>query len=98
MVEGGEDPAFIARRLVISASEDIGLANPNALLLANAAFDAVMKIGWPEGRIPLAEATVYLATSPKSNSRTKGLIRHSNWFGRQGIFRFRCICAMHLPS
>lgn len=68
MIEGGEDPAFIARRLVISASEDIGLANPNALLLANAAFDAVMKIGWPEGRIPLAEATVYLASSPKSNS------------------------------
>lgn len=68
MIEGGEDPAFIARRLVISASEDIGLANPNALLLANAAFDAVMKVGWPEGRIPLAEATVYLATSPKSNS------------------------------
>ncbi|MCF0198923.1 MAG: replication-associated recombination protein A [Bacteroidaceae bacterium] len=68
MIEGGEDPAFIARRLVISASEDIGLANPNALLLANAAFDTVMKIGWPEGRIPLAEATVYLATSPKSNS------------------------------
>lgn len=68
MIEGGEDPAFIARRLVISASEDIGLANPNALLLANAAFDAVTKIGWPEGRIPLAEATIYLATSPKSNS------------------------------
>ena len=68
MIEGGEDPSFIARRLVISASEDIGLANPNALLLANAAFDAVLKIGWPEGRIPLAEATVYLATSPKSNS------------------------------
>ena len=68
MIEGGEDPAFIARRLVISASEDIGLANPNALLLANAAFDAVMKLGWPEGRIPLAEATVYLASSPKSNS------------------------------
>ena len=68
MIEGGEDPQFIARRLVISAAEDIGLANPNALLLANAAFDAVMKIGWPEGRIPLAEATVYLATSPKSNS------------------------------
>ncbi len=68
MIEGGEDPQFIARRLVISASEDIGLANPNALLLANAAFDAVMKIGWPEGRIPLAEAAVYLATSPKSNS------------------------------
>lgn len=68
MIEGGEDPQFIARRLVISAAEDIGLANPNALLLANAAFDAVMKIGWPEGRIPLAEAVVYLATSPKSNS------------------------------
>lgn len=68
MIEDGEDPKFIARRLVISASEDVGLANPNALLLANAAFDAVNKIGWPEGRIPLAEATVYLATSPKSNS------------------------------
>lgn len=68
MIEGGEDPQFIARRIVISAAEDIGLANPNALLLANAAFDAVMKIGWPEGRIPLAEAVVYLATSPKSNS------------------------------
>ena len=73
MIEGGEDPAFIARRLVISASEDIGLANPNALLLANAAFDAVMKIGWPEGRIPLAEVTVYLATSPKSNSAYMGI-------------------------
>ena len=73
MIEGGEDPQFIARRLVISASEDIGLANPNALLLANAAFDAVMKIGWPEGRIPLAEATVYLATSPKSNSAYRGV-------------------------
>jgi putative ATPase len=68
MIEGGEDPQFIARRLVISAAEDIGLANPNALLLANAAFDTVMKIGWPEGRIALAEAAVYLATSPKSNS------------------------------
>ena len=68
MIEGGEDPLFIARRLVISASEDIGLANPNALLLANACFDAVSKIGMPEGCIPLAEATVYLATSPKSNS------------------------------
>lgn len=68
MIEGGEDPQFIARRLVISASEDIGLANPNALLLANAAFDTVMKIGWPEARIALAEACVYLATSPKSNS------------------------------
>lgn len=73
MIEGGEDPQFIARRLVISAAEDIGLANPNALLLANAAFDAVMKIGWPEGRIPLAEAVVYLATSPKSNSAYMGI-------------------------
>ena len=73
MIEGGEDPVFIARRLVISAAEDIGLANPNALLLANAAFDAVTKIGWPEGRIPLAEAAVYLATSPKSNSAYLGI-------------------------
>lgn len=68
MIEGGEDPKFIARRLVILASEDIGLANPNALLIANAAFDVIEKIGFPEGRIPLAEATIYLATSPKSNS------------------------------
>ena len=73
MIEGGEDPQFIARRLIISAAEDIGLANPNALLIANAAFDAVMKIGWPEGRIPLAEAAVYLATSPKSNSAYMGI-------------------------
>lgn len=73
MIEGGEDPQFIARRLVISAAEDIGLANPNALLLANAAFDAVMKIGWPEGRIPLAECVVYLATSAKSNSAYLGI-------------------------
>ncbi len=68
MVAGGEDPKFIARRLVISAAEDIGLANPNALLLANACFDALQKIGWPEGRIILSEATIYLASSPKSNS------------------------------
>lgn len=68
LIAGGEDPKFIARRMVISAAEDIGLANPNALLLANAAFDAVSKIGWPEGRIPLSECAVYLATSPKSNS------------------------------
>ena len=68
MIAGGEEPEFIARRLLILASEDIGLANPNALLLANATFDAVHKIGWPEGRIPLAQCTVYLATSPKSNS------------------------------
>ena len=75
MIEGGEDPQFIARRLVISAAEDIGLANPNALLLANAAFDAVMKIGWPEARIALAECAVYLATSPKSNSAYLGIDR-----------------------
>lgn len=68
MVAGGEDPEFIARRLVILAAEDIGLANPNALLLANATFDVLRKIGWPEGRIPLAECVIYLATSPKSNS------------------------------
>lgn len=68
MIAGGEDPKFIARRLVISAAEDIGLANPNALLLANACFDTIQKIGWPEGRIPLAETTIYLASSPKSNS------------------------------
>ena len=73
MIEGGEDPKFIARRLVISACEDVGLANPNALLLANAAFEAVHKIGWPEGRIPLAEATVYLATCAKSNSAYKAI-------------------------
>lgn len=68
MVAGGEDPKFIARRLVISAAEDIGLANPNALLLANACFDTLQKIGWPEGRIVLAETAIYLASSPKSNS------------------------------
>ncbi|MFC2104798.1 replication-associated recombination protein A, partial [Bacteroidota bacterium] len=68
MIQGGEDPKFIARRLLILASEDIGLANPNALLLANSCFDAVNKIGWPESRIILSEATIYLATSPKSNS------------------------------
>lgn len=73
MVAGGEDPAFIARRLVILAAEDIGLANPNALLLANATFDALQKIGWPEGRIILAECTVYLATSAKSNSAYMGI-------------------------
>lgn len=73
MIEGGEDPQFIARRMVISAAEDIGLANPNALLLANATFDAVMKIGWPEGRIPLAECAVYLAASAKSNSAYMGI-------------------------
>ncbi|MDY3847524.1 MAG: replication-associated recombination protein A [Prevotella sp.] len=84
MIEGGEDPKFIARRLVISASEDIGLANPNALLLANAAFDAVNKIGWPEGRIPLAEATVYLATSEKSNSAYNGINKAIDLVRRTG--------------
>ena len=73
MVAGGEDPKFIARRLVISAAEDIGLATPNALLLANACFDAIQNIGWPEGRIILAEATIYLASSPKSNSAYKAI-------------------------
>ena len=73
MIEGGEDPQFIARRMVISAAEDIGLANPNALLLTNAAFDTVMKIGWPEARIPLAECAVYLAASAKSNSAYLGI-------------------------
>lgn len=73
LIDGGEDPEFIARRLVISASEDIGLANPNALLLANATFDTLKKIGWPEGRIPLAHCTIYLATSPKSNSAYKAI-------------------------
>lgn len=82
MIEGGEDPIFIARRLVISASEDIGLANPNALLLANACFDTVNKIGMPEGRIPLAEATVYLATSPKSNSAYEA-INHALQYVRE---------------
>lgn len=98
MIEGGEDPKFIARRLVISASEDIGLANPNALLLANAAFDAVNKIGWPEGRIPLAEAVVYLATSPKSNSAYKGINYALELVKRRVTFLCRCICVMHLQS
>ncbi|MDO4994215.1 MAG: replication-associated recombination protein A [Bacteroidales bacterium] len=73
MIEAGEDPVFIARRIVICACEDVGLANPNALLLANACFDTVQKIGMPEGRIPLAEAAVYVATSPKSNSAYLGI-------------------------
>jgi putative ATPase len=84
MVAGGEDPKFIARRLVISASEDIGLANPNALLLANACFDALTKIGWPEGRIILAETTVYLATSPKSNSAYMAIENASAEVARSG--------------
>lgn len=75
MIEGGEDPKFIARRLLISASEDIGMANPNALLLANSTFDAVSKIGWPEGRILLSQCAVYLATSPKSNASYEAIGR-----------------------
>lgn len=94
MIEGGEDPKFIARRLVISAAEDIGLANPNALLLANAAFDAVMKIGWPEGRIPLAEATVYLATSAKSNSTYLGIDKALELVRRTG----NCPVPLHLRN
>jgi len=84
MVAGGEDPEFIARRLVISASEDIGLANPNALLLANACFDALKKIGWPEGRIILAETTVYLACSAKSNSSYMALEKATELVNRTG--------------
>lgn len=84
MVAGGEDPAFIARRLVILAAEDIGLANPNALLLANATFDSLQKIGWPEGRIILAECTVYLAASPKSNSAYMGIANALEEVGKSG--------------
>jgi len=84
MIEGGEDPIFIARRLIISASEDIGLANPNALLIANAAFDAVNKIGWPEARITLAQASIYLATSPKSNSAYKAIKRAQQFIKQTG--------------
>lgn len=84
MVAGGEDPKFIARRLVISAAEDIGLANPNALLIANAAFEALQKIGWPEGRIVLAEATIYLATSPKSNSAYMSIDKALEYINQTG--------------
>ena len=84
MVAGGEDPAFIARRLVISAAEDIGLANPNALLLANACFDTLQKIGWPEGRIVLAETTIYLAASPKSNSAYLAIDKALSEVGQSG--------------
>ncbi len=84
MVAGGEDPAFIARRLVILAAEDIGLANPNALLLANACFDSLQKIGWPEGRIVLAETAIYLATSPKSNSSILAIDAAMNEVQRSG--------------
>lgn len=84
MIAGGEDPEFIARRLVILASEDIGLANPNALLLANATYDAILKIGMPEGRIPLAECTIYLATSAKSNSAYMAIANALNEVEKSG--------------
>lgn len=83
---------------MISASEDIGLANPNALLLANATFDAVMKIGWPEGRIPLAEATVYLAASPKAILHIRELTAHWKLFGKREICLSRYICEMRQRS
>ena len=86
MVEGGEDPAFIARRLLILAAEDIGLANPNALLLANATFDALQKIGWPEGRIILSECAIYLATSPKSNSAYEAINSAMQYVGETGNY------------
>ncbi|MFO7843341.1 MAG: replication-associated recombination protein A [Bacteroidales bacterium] len=84
MIEGGEDPKFIARRLLILAAEDIGLANPNALLLANNGFDAVNKIGWPESRIILSEVTIYLATSPKSNSAYQAINDAQHWVKEKG--------------
>ncbi len=84
MIEGGEDPKFIARRLLILASEDIGLANPNALLLANSCFDAVNKIGWPESRIILSEATIYLAISAKSNSAYQAINDAQNLVRKEG--------------
>ena len=95
MIEGGEDPAFIARRLVILASEDIGLANPNALLLANATFDTLQKIGWPEGRIPLAECTIYLLRRPKAIPLILPSILHSTMCQKPAINPFRYTCAMH---
>ncbi len=84
MIEGGEDPKFIARRLLILAAEDIGLANPNALLLANSGFDAVNKIGWPESRIILSEVTIYLATSAKSNSAYQAINDAQQWVKEKG--------------
>ncbi|MCK9327670.1 MAG: replication-associated recombination protein A [Bacteroidales bacterium] len=84
MIEGGEKPEFIARRMLIFASEDIGLANPNALLLANTCFDAIHKIGWPEGRIILSETAVYLATSPKSNSTYKAIGKAQEMVAKTG--------------
>lgn len=84
MIAAGEDPTFIARRLVISACEDVGLANPNALLIANACFETVNKIGMPEGRIPLAQATIYIASSPKSNSAYLAIDKALEYIGKDG--------------
>ena len=97
MIEGGEDPKFIARRLVISAAEDIGLANPNALLLANAAFDTVTKIGWPEGRIPLAEAAVW-PRAPRATRPIWASTPHWPSSGRRATCPCRSICATRPPS
>ena len=99
MLAGGEEPRFIARRLVILAAEDIGLANPNALLLANACFDTVHKIGMPEARIPLAEATIYLATSPKSNSAYMAIAKASrSWSTTRRTAPCRSTCATPRPN
>ena len=98
MIEGGEDPQFIARRVVISASEDVGLANPNALLLANAAFDTVMNIGWPEARIALAEAVVYLPRVRRATVLIWALMMRWLLYGKRVICQFRCTSAMLLPN
>ena len=99
MLAGGEDPKFIARRLVILASEDIGLANPNGLLLANACFETVHKVGMPEARIPLAEATIYLATSPKSNSAYLAIDRALKFVNQDTTNHpVRCTSAMRRPG
>jgi putative ATPase len=84
MVEGGEDPKFIARRLIISACEDIGLANPNALLMANSTFQAVEQVGWPESRIILSQCVIYLATSPKGNAAYKAINKAQEEVRRYG--------------
>ena len=97
MIEGGEDPKFIARRLVISASEDIGLANPNALLMANQAFDAVSKVGWPEGRIILSEAAIY-PRRPRATRPIWPSTRPSTSCARRAICRCRSICATRPPN
>jgi putative ATPase len=98
MLEGGEDPKFIARRMVILASEDIGLANPNALLLATSCFQAVNLIGFPESRIILSQTAIYLATSPKSNSAYEAIDKPCSWLAAPGTNPFPCISGMPLPS